>query len=590
MIRSWRSTLTALGVAAAVASSGGAAEAASCGNADNSGQAAINDVILILRAQSDVLLRPTLCGGAGYNNCADVNANGQVDISDVVQLLREISRLPSCLPPPCVSSGNNLAGCPGTATLPGSITANAVIPAGCDARISGVTFVEPGVVLTIRPGAVVKGTAGQTPPATLIVKTGAKINAVGTAAAPIVFTSTNGAGARNQEDWGGVALLGRATVNVPPDASTTLEGLPPDADLVCGKDANGNRDVNDNSGCLRFVRIEFAGRDLSPNNELNLLVLCGVGRGTQIDHVQAHFGADDCVEWFGSTVNTKFMIASACGDDGFDTQLGTQSALQFGLVTQRLGNIEADSHGLEMDNIDPALASTDTTPVSNVKYCNLTMCGIKGQAGSPASTAQIGIRSRRGNSVTVANSIISSFSNGANGGGLSLQDPATTGHMCAATCAGGSNPGATCRQASDCTGGTCTFANARATLASPFALGAVGVVRNSLFFNNGSSGSAHGFNVSACDTAGECACTSAEYFSFIDANENVEGAAADPMNICGGAFPAANPVPGAGTLADTHPAADCTTIDGSFESASYIGAFAPGGANWTQPWASFPSN
>ena len=80
-----------------------------------------------------------------------------------------------------------------------------------------------------------------------------------------------------------------------------------------------------------------AGRDLTPNNELNNVVFCGVGRATTVDHVQGHLGADDCIEWFGGTVNSKFMIASACGDDGFDSQLGTDMGLQFGLIAQRTG-------------------------------------------------------------------------------------------------------------------------------------------------------------------------------------------------------------------------------------------------------------
>lgn len=587
--KSWKALIAGFAAAACVVGTADGARAASCGNADNAGSAQINDAILIIRAQGEVALRATLCGGAGYNDCADTNKNGNVDIADVVGLLREINHLPQCIPL-CQGVGTTLAGCPGPANIPLSITSNLFIPASCDARLNGLTFVEPGATLTIQAGATVKGNfiAPPSTPATLVVKRGGRLNAVGTSASPIVFTSAKAPGTRGSEDWGGIALLGQAQVNVPPNGVTSLEGLPPTQDTVCGGTAN-----NDNSGCLRFVRSEFAGRDISPNNELNNVVFCGVGRGTTVDHVQGHLGADDCIEWFGGTVNSKFMIASACGDDGIDTQLGTQRGVQYILIAQRTGNIEGDSHGFEMDNIDPALsANQDVEPCSNVHYCNVTAIGLKEQ-GSGATTNQIGVRSRRGNTITLANSIIKAFSNGADGGGLSIQDPATSGHMCHAICVGGSNPGATCRQASDCTGGgTCTFQNARAQTASPFVCAhpQTGVIENSLFFNNGATGNAHGFNVSACDTPGECACTSTEYFNYIDANENVVGAAVDPMNIGGGTFPPTNLIPAGGSLAATNPAADCTLIDGSFESAPYMGAFEPGGTDWTAGWSAYPLN
>jgi hypothetical protein len=166
--------------------------------------------------------------------------------------------------------------------------------------------------------------------------------------------------------------------------------------------------------------------------------------------------------------------------------------------------------------------------------------------------------------------------------------------MCHAICVGGGSAGATCRQPGDCPGGTCTFQNARAQAASPFicAPGQRGVVQNSLFFNNGGSGNAHGFNVSGCDgaPAGDCACTSTEYFNYVDASENVVAAAVDPMGIGGSAFPPTNLIPAPGSIAATNPAADCTLIDGSFEAAPYMGAFEPGGTDWTAGWAAYPVN
>jgi hypothetical protein len=199
---------------------------------------------------------------------------------------------------------------------------------------------------------------------------------------------------------------------------------------------------------------------------------------------------------------------------------------------------------------------------------------------------------------------VSGFSTGADGGGLQLRDHTTTGHMCKATCSGpGPETGKTCRRVADCAGsGACTFANAvqdaNATLqANKSSLSAfpnpnpVGSVRNSLFFNNGSTGTAHGVNHSSCDSAdAECACTSTQYYSFIDASLDVDGAAADPMGIGGGSFPPISLVPSPGSLADTHATANCTSIDGSFEFTDYVGAFDPnggGGADWTAGWTDY---
>jgi hypothetical protein len=602
MRRVWKGILIGFAAAAAVAGQTSAAHAqAACGNPDNTGSPAVNDVILIVRAQSDGALQASMCDGAGYGQCANVNSSDPVntgvpviDIGDAVQLLREISLLPSCLPSLCAPQ-QLLAGCPGTVTLPTSINTNLIVPAGCDVRIDGLTFVEPGNTLTIRPGATLKGNVGTPQPSTLIIKKGAKINAVANTGAPITFTSA--AAIPASEDWGGIVILGDAPVNTV-NGTTTVEGLPPSPETECG-----GSDVNDNSGCLKFVRIYFSGRDLTPNNELNLLVFCAVGRATQVDHVQVHVGADDGFEWFGGTVNTKFMVASALGDDGFDSQLGTTGALQFGLIAQRSNIVEADSHGWEMDGSEFGF---DDQPISNPKFCNVTALGLKGQA-VPANTNQIGVRTRRGNAVQIANSIVSGFSQGANGGGLSIQDPETSGHMCRALCVGGADDGKLCRRGSCEAPGVCTFQNANQSLALPGAgldltgdawyvaanggpapPGPLGFVRNSLFFNNGAAGTAHGFNVSACDAAGECACTSTAYMTFIDASNDVDTAAADPMNIGGGVFPPTNLVPALGSLADTHPTADCTAIDGSFELTDYVGAFQPGGADWTAGWTSFP--
>src|SRR5690606_21636769 len=105
------------------------------------------------------------------------------------------------------------------------------------------------------------------------------------------------------------------------------------------------------SGLIRFARVEFAGRILSPNNELNLFTMNAVGRGTTIDHIHVNQGLDDGHEWFGGNVNTKFMSATGMADDGFDWQLGTTGSMQYGFAAHHGDNMDTSgSHSIEADN------------------------------------------------------------------------------------------------------------------------------------------------------------------------------------------------------------------------------------------------
>lgn len=538
----WKTMLTGLTAAAVLSGTASVAGAAVCGDLNNSGGAtprAINDVVILLRSVSNLETDSALCGGLGVLQCGDINANGAKDIGDVVTLLRNVSNIETVFPI-CVGEGPQLAGCPGPVNLPNQINSNVVIPAGCAVFVNGTTFVEPGVVLTVKAGAVVKGVKGSATPSALIVKPDAKINAVGTSVNPILFTSDQTPGTRNKGDWGGVALLGRAPVNTD-DGTSTLEGLPATADLVFG-----GTESNDSSGVMRFVRVEFSGRELSPNNELNLFVMAGVGRGTTVDHIQGHNGLDDCIEWFGGTVNTKFMVGSACGDDGFDTQLGTRGALQFGLIAQERTTVESGgSNGWESDNNEGGF---DNTPVTDAKYCNVTALGILGQ-GAPSITNQVGALFRRGTAIRIANSIIKDFASS----GTELRDVATALRAC--------DNGTTLHSV------------------APF-----GSIENTIFFNN-----AVNFRDNATAPANG-PCSTSQWATQLQASRGV--VVGDPGFGAGNTFPPtpAQYIPAIGSLADTATAANCTGIDGSFVNTGYIGGFEPGGADWTSGWTAYPLN
>ena len=201
--------------------------------------------------------------------------------------------------------------------LQGDITTNTTLRSIDQNLLSGFVYVTNGVTLTIQPGTVIKGQKSSK--GTLIIEPGGKIIAEGTATEPIVFTSDQPKGSRNYGDWGGIVLTGNAPVN--PTSKPQIEGGP--------RTTYGGTVANDNSGILKYVRIEFPGFPLEPNKELNGLTMGGVGSGTTIEYVQVSYCGDDSYEWFGGNVNAKHLIAYKGWDDEFDTDYGYQGKLQF---------------------------------------------------------------------------------------------------------------------------------------------------------------------------------------------------------------------------------------------------------------------
>lgn len=286
--------------------------------------------------------------------------------------------------------------------------------------MKGKIYVTNGATLTIQPGTIITGdtiTKGA-----LIVTRGSKIHAVGTPTCPIVFTSSKRPGKRNRGDWGGVILLGKSTTNAP-GGIQYIEGLPQSNLTQFGGGANP--DVHDNSGELQYVRIEFAGVALSPNNEINGLTMGGVGDGTTIDFVQVSYSNDDSYEWFGGTVNAKHLIAFRGIDDDFDTDNGFSGKVQFGIGIRdpQVADVSG-SHGFESDN--DASGSTNLPQTRGI-FCNMTI-----EAGSDSATnlnfkeaAQI----RRNSHLYVYNSILMGYPNG----GILVDGTATNSNVQADT-------------------------------------------------------------------------------------------------------------------------------------------------------------
>jgi hypothetical protein len=284
-----------------------------------------------------------------------------------------------------------------TVTLSGTISANTTLDASKVYKLVGFVYVASGVTLTIPAGTVIRG--DQVSKGTLVVTRGGKVMAEGTAAKPIVFTSNKAVGDRASGDWGGVIILGKSLNNIP-TGTGLIEG-----GLTEPFGNHGGTDAADNSGTLKYVRIEFPGIAFTLNNEINGLTLGSVGSGTTIDYVQVSFSGDDSFEWFGGTVNAKHLVSIANVDDVFDFDNGFSGKLQF-LVGQRdpkLADQAGQSNGIESDNSEKVW---DSSPRTRPVISNMTIIG-------PGTTADIkhenGNLWRRGSKMVLANSLFIGF-------------------------------------------------------------------------------------------------------------------------------------------------------------------------------------
>lgn len=252
--------------------------------------------------------------------------------------------------------------------------------------LRGAVFVNDGATLNIQAGTLIAGEAGSV--GTLIVLRGGRLNAIGTRTQPIVFTSDQPVGQRARGDWGGIILNGKAPLNIPGG-----EGV---GEAQTG--IYGGTDPNDSSGTMRYVRLEFAGTEFSPDNELNGIAFQGVGRGGSYEYIQVHMNRDDAFEWFGGTADIKYAIASNAGDDSFDWTFGWTGRAQFLAVHQRSDDgdwaIEADNN--EFNN--------NLLPRANPQIYNFTSCGDPdSNEGVEAFRA---VLFRRGTAVTFRNFVL----------------------------------------------------------------------------------------------------------------------------------------------------------------------------------------
>lgn len=251
------------------------------------------------------------------------------------------------------TEANATTSAPQTVTVTTDITANTTWTAGNVYKLVGFRKVQNGATLTIEPGTKIIGdftTLGSS----LFIMRGARIVAIGTAAAPIVFTSSQPDGTRKPGDWGGLVLVGNGIINR--SGTVNVEGTGTSADNPLVPYSGGNNNA-DNSGRLSYVRVEYAGFGPVQDGEFNAFTFAAVGSGTVLDHLQALNGFDDSYEFFGGAVDAKYLVSYESGDDHFDMSEGFIGRLQFligfqsYLPTPRAGagNATTDPQGIEND-------------------------------------------------------------------------------------------------------------------------------------------------------------------------------------------------------------------------------------------------
>lgn len=279
---------------------------------------------------------------------------------------------------PTVNETTTLAA--GTGVI--EITSNVVLDASKTYLLSGIVAVKSGGSLTIPAGTVIRGVSDITNNnwAMIVIESGGKIFANGTAAKPVVITSNNAVGSRERGDWAGLVLLGKAVTNA--GATQTLEGFNKVTNYLKGVGGVfGGTDDADNSGVLNYLRVEFAGLALDLNKEVNGITFGAVGSGTTVDYVQVSFSNDDSFEWFGGTVNCKHLIAFSGTDDDFDTDNGYRGHNQYGIAlrdpkyfdgTWELKSGGSTSEGFECDN---DANSSSNLPFTAAVFRNYTMVG-----------------------------------------------------------------------------------------------------------------------------------------------------------------------------------------------------------------------
>ena len=268
---------------------------------------------------------------------------------------------------------------------------------------------EATVTLTIDAGVTLYGE----PQSFLAIQRNSRIEAVGTEDAPIVFTSPQAPGARNRADWGGLILNGNAPINNCSDGTAAVAGCTAEGEGSTG--TYGGDDPTDDSGTLRYVRVEFGGYEITPENEVNGIAFQGVGSGTDVSYIQVHMNKDDGVEFYGGTVNADHIVITGAGDDSLDWTDGWTGSVSHVLVVQAS---DLADRGIEADNNGDQNAAL---PTSSPSLSDITILG--------AGAESVGVLLREGTQAQITNLAVA----GSGDACLDIDGDATFAHADAGT-------------------------------------------------------------------------------------------------------------------------------------------------------------
>ena len=325
---------------------------------------------------------------------------------------------------------NGTTKAPGTAaaTINANVTANRTLFADTTYTLSGFIQVANGATLTIQPGTKILGDFATTG-SSLFITRGAKIDAQGTAANPIVFTSSRAAGSRQPGDWGGLVIIGNGIINR--SGTITIEGTGNGANNPAQTYSGGTSNT-DNSGIMRYVRVEFAGYATATDQELNSFTIAAVGSGTKFEYLQSMAGLDDSFEFFGGAVDGKWLVSYESGDDHFDISEGYVGRLQYLIAMQTriipprsaAGSPSSDPQGIENDGCNGAGCDLgqNSAPLTIPILANFTVIGVGTSNGVtlPAAGGR-GAMLRRGTGGYYVNGIIARWPSSA----ISFRDSTT---------------------------------------------------------------------------------------------------------------------------------------------------------------------
>lgn len=429
--------------------------------------------------------------------------------------------------------------------------------------LKGFIHVANGATLTIEPGTTIMGDFN-TLGSSLFVLRGARISAVGTADAPIVFTSSRPTGQRQPGDWGGLVIVGNATINRT-GVEIEIEGTNTVAGNASGTNYkvvySGGTTDTDTSGELRYVRVEFAGFAPSINNELNSFTFAAVGSGTKLSYLQVLAGLDDSFEFFGGTVDATYLVSYESGDDHFDMSEGYRGRLQHLIAFQSTqltprtaaGSASTDPQGIENDGCNGAGCTNgfNTTLFTVPVVANFTLVGT-GDVASSGSSGGVGMMLRRGTGGYYVNGIVARWARAA----ISVRDAETY-----ARAGGVSIPD---------------------LATADFAVRNVLVSTNAATFQSNGSATQYAFDLGGNAILEDASAVSTLFAAFPTTGAVPTTASLDWTPSAGSAAGSGGLMSFTGRLA---------TAAGSVVAGSaYQGAAAPGGAKWWQGWTVYARN